>query len=733
MLPVAAGFFGAGIALAPALGRWGPLVAAAVLVSGALFLLRPGRRALTLCAFALALGLARTQVATHSVHPALWQAAGSDEAFLRGIVEGDPDRRERGQSFVLAVREGQDADGLWRPAGGRVYVTLSPAPPRQDGDALELRGRLRLVDAESGGFSGYLARRGIGATLAYPRARPWPGHAPERSLLSPLYTLRRGAEQHILRRLPSPEAELLAGMLLGRRAAIPADLLDAFNRTGTSHVLAISGANVSIVAWTLTALLTRLLGRRAALPAVAALALHAALVGMSASVVRATVMGTLAALALALGHRTEAYHLLAAAALAMLLFDPWLLWDAGFQLSFACTAGLLLLGPAFAPVTRAVPVLGEAAAGTLAATLFSAPILASTFGRISVIALPANLLVAPLLPWIMLAGWAFVLAAPAPPLAEALGWVAWLPLVAMVRAVEALAGLPPRLVALDIPPLQEPLAPALAGYALLLAAASRWRSPTAAPAGSPFPASPATWALAGSLAAAALAGLAVRAQPAGDLRVIVLGLERGQAVLLQLPEGGAVLAGGGPSGVELERALGRELPFWQRSLAALILPADARDRSGLGEVLVRRGAGLLLDPRPGQRRPDGAPRATALRPGGRLVLGAQLHIEAVGTDGETASLLVRHGRVRIAIALGAPGELPPADALIAPAALLPEGQASMPGALSIATGRPPPGAAAASSRRASAGALCTCRTGTIELRSDGTTLRVRRPSPPAAR
>lgn len=727
MLPVAAGFFGAGIALAPVLGRWALLAAAAALAIGAPCLLRPGGRGLALCAFALALGLARMQVAGHPVHPALWQAAGNDEALLRGIVDSDPDRRERGHSFVLAVREVQDADGLWRPAGGRVYVTLSPAPPRRDGDALELRGRLRLVDAASGGFSAYLARRGISATMAYPRARPWPGYAPERSLLSPLYALRGRAEQHILRHLPSPEAELLAGMLLGRRAAIPADLLDAFNRTGTSHVLAISGANVSIVAWTLTALLACLLGRRAALPAVAALVLHAALVGMSASVVRATVMGVLAALAPALGRRTEAYHLLAAAALAMLLFDPWLLWDTGFQLSFACTAGLLLLGPAFEPVARAVPVLGDTTAGTLAATLFSAPILAATFGRISMITLPANLLVAPLLPWIMLAGWAFVLAAPAPPLAEALGWVAWLPLTAMVRAVEALAGLPPHLVALDVPPLQEPLVPALVGYALLLAIASLWRSPGAAPTGSPFPASPATWALAGSLAAAALAGLAVQAQPAGELRVSVLGLERGQAVLLHLPEGGAVLVGGGPSGIELERTLGRALPFWRRSLDVVILPADARDRAGLDKALARRGAGLLLDPRPGQRRPDGAPRAMALRPGGRLALGAQVQIEAVGTNGETAALLVRHGRVRTTIALDGPGELPPADALIAPAAAYRGSWQAVSGTLYIATGSLLPDAGEELAK-----VLCTCRSGTIELRSDGRTLRVRRPARSAA-
>jgi competence protein ComEC len=727
MLPVAAGFFCAGIALAPALGRWGLLVGVAALAAGMPCLLRPGGRALALCAFALALGLARMQVAGHAIHPALWQAASSDEALLHGIVDGDPDQGERRQSFVLAVREVQDADRLWRPAGGRVYVTLAPAPPRRDGDALELRGRLRLVSTSEGGFGAYLARRGIGAILAYPRAGPWPGHPPERSLLSPLYDVRRAVEQHIVRRLPSPEAELLAGMLLGRRTAIPADLLDTFNRTGTSHVLAISGANVSIVAWTLTALLGRLLGRRAAVPAMAALILHAALVGMSASVVRATVMGALAALAPALGRRTEAYHLLAAAALTMLLIDPLLLWDAGFQLSFACTAGLFLFGPAFAPVARFVPLLGEVAAATLAATLFSAPILAATFGRLSVIALPANLLVAPLLPWIMLAGWAFVLAAPVPPLAAALGWAAWLPLAAMVRAVEALAALPPHLVALDIPPLQEPLAPALGGYALLLAAATLWRDPVAAQTASPFPASRSTWVLAGSLATAALALLAVRAQPAGDLHVIVLGLERGQAVLLRLPEGGAVLAGGGPSGVELERALGRALPFWQRQLDAVVLPAGARDRAGLGEVLARRGAGLLLDPRPGQHRPDAVARATALWPGTRLVLGSHVHLEAAGPDGETASLVVRHGRVRIVIALAQPGEFPPANALIAPATLLTRDQASMPGALFIATGRPP------SEQVAPAGALCTCHSGAIELRSDGSVLRVHRPAPPAAR
>jgi competence protein ComEC len=722
MVPVGAGFFSAGIALAAALGGRGPAIALAALMAGALLLLRPGSRTAGVCAVALALGLARASLVGHSIHPQLWLAAGRDMVQVRGIVAGDPDRRERAQSFMLAVREIQDSDGLWQPARGQLYVTLPSMPLRRDGDALELRGRLRLVSATEGGFGTYLARRGAVGMMAYPRAAPWPGHAPERSLLSPLYEVRRTAEQHIVRRLPAPEAELLAGMLLGRRAAIPAGLLDAFNRTGTSHVLAISGANVSIVAWTLTALLGRLLGRRAAVPAVAALILHAALVGMSASVVRATVMGALAALAPTLGRRTEGHHLLAVAAVAMLLIDPLLLWDVGFQLSFACTAGLLLLGPPLAPVVQAVPVLGEAAAGTLAATLFSAPILAATFGRLSVIALPANLLVAPLLPWIMLTGWALVLVAPLELPAAPASWLAWLPLAVMVRAVEVLAGLPPPLVALDLPPLEEPLAPALAYYALLLAATHRWGAASAPQAAGPFPASRSTWALAGSLAVAALALLAVRAQPVGDLRISVLGLERGQAVLLHPPEGGAVLVGGGPSGIELERALGRALPFWQRQLDAVILPPEHRDRRGLEETLARRGAGLLLDPAPRQPRLPAAQRSARLRAGDRVALGRSVEIAAVGIADEPDALIVRHGRVQTVMVLRGPAGwegLPAAHAVIAPAATYRGTWQAVPGTLYIATGLLPQDAGGELPE-----VLCTCRRGTVELRSNGAAIRL---------
>ncbi|MGQ0602207.1 MAG: ComEC/Rec2 family competence protein, partial [Anaerolineales bacterium] len=218
---------------------------------------------------------------------------------------------------------------------------------------------------------------------------------------------------------PEPHAALLQGILLGVESGIPADIKDAFRITGTSHIVAISGFNISILVAVFMALVSRWLGpNRGAMLSIVVIAVYTILVGASASVVRAAIMGSLGLIALRLGRRTVGLNTLAVAALAMVLWNPLTLWDVGFQLSAAATLGLILYAEPLQSLLqrmleRRMPqasaeTLTRLAADTFlltfAAQLTTLPLIAYTFGQLSLISLLANALILPAQPAVMVLG-----------------------------------------------------------------------------------------------------------------------------------------------------------------------------------------------------------------------------------------------------------------------------------------------------------------------------------------
>ena len=197
---------------------------------------------------------------------------------------------------------------------------------------------------QSGDFSyrDYLARKGIYTYLAYPLIRvtadPSGG-----GLMAAVYRLRAAGVALVMRLFPAPESHLLAGILLGADAGMPAALTAAFQATGTAHIIAISGFNMAVLSGLFLGLFSKLLTRWwAALAAVVALAGYSLLVGGGASVLRAAIMCALAIAAAQIGRSAGAFNALMLSAGVMCLFDPNLPWDVSFQLTFAATAGLML-------------------------------------------------------------------------------------------------------------------------------------------------------------------------------------------------------------------------------------------------------------------------------------------------------------------------------------------------------------------------------------------------------
>jgi competence protein ComEC len=291
----------------------------------------------------------------------------------------------------------------------------APLFPRHEyGDLLEVTGKLETpFVSEEFDYRDYLARRGVHSTIAYPKTSLLATGQGD-PLRARLYDLRADLGSALADALPQPEASLAQGILLGSARSLPPSLSKAFNDTGTSHLLAVSATRrwwrsfVALLAW--------LIGRRPA----AWLAL-AAIVGTpcwwadSHRWYEAAVMGGLYVVATALGRQGGGLQALALAGAGMTAFDPQLIREPSFQLSFASTAGLIVFAPALRARLEALllpggsddalpgPLRGavELVAVTLAAIAFTLPIVAVHFGRVSLIALPANLLPSHL-PWIMI-------------------------------------------------------------------------------------------------------------------------------------------------------------------------------------------------------------------------------------------------------------------------------------------------------------------------------------------
>ena len=196
--------------------------------------------------------------------------------------------------------------------------------------------------------------------------------------------------------LDSADRALFTGLVFGDdRQQDPIDA-DNFRAAGLGHLLAVSGQNVAFVLLLSAPLLTRI--RPVPIRVAAALCLligFGFLTRFEASVTRAIVMAGLALLAHAAGRPSEAAVVLPPAVLLLLALDPLLAWSLAFQLSVAATTGMVVLTPRIAALLPGPKVIATAAAATLGAQLFVAPLLLTVFGRLSLVAVPANLLAGP--------------------------------------------------------------------------------------------------------------------------------------------------------------------------------------------------------------------------------------------------------------------------------------------------------------------------------------------------
>ncbi len=217
--------------------------------------------------------------------------------------------------------------------------------------------------------------------------------------------LREKIDAVFSQNLPSNEASLLMGIVFGIRQNISKDLSDALRVTGVLHVIAASGANVSIVTSLLLFGFAAFLGRRASLVLTAfAVIFYAVFSGLAPSIVRASFMALVAMFGMGVGRQNFSLLTLVLVGLIMIIFSPAITSDVGFQLSFASSAGILLIKPTLDNLLRYKNTLLEDFTTTTSAQIASIPILLTAFGSYSPVSIIVNLLVLWTIPILMVLG-----------------------------------------------------------------------------------------------------------------------------------------------------------------------------------------------------------------------------------------------------------------------------------------------------------------------------------------
>ncbi|MBV9791159.1 MAG: ComEC family competence protein, partial [Chloroflexi bacterium] len=342
----------------------------------------------------------------------VWAYIGQ-KSFVTGTVTQQPDRREDQQSATISAEQ-IELNGVTRQVEGLVLLKLPPNPELRYGQRIRLEGRLEQPQTgEDFDYRSYLARHGVHVLMTEPKLRILPGVGGswwQRTALG----LNDRARQTALQLISEPHASLLLGILMGVQSTIPDDVLETFSATGTSHILVLSGWNISVIIVGISSLLSALnmSKKQAAYCSLPLIGLYVLFVGASPSVVRAAVMGSLAVLAVLVDRESEAWTSLLVACVAMAMLDPNVLWDIGFELSALATAGLFAFArPIEQLLTRRGPLSWpflrwtvEPLTATLAASLLSLPILLYHFGRLSLIAPLANIVMLPAVPYVMLFG-----------------------------------------------------------------------------------------------------------------------------------------------------------------------------------------------------------------------------------------------------------------------------------------------------------------------------------------
>lgn len=353
---------------------------------------------------AVALGVLRLGAADRPA-PATFQAMTTGKTTLTGMVADEPTIRE--DNIALDVRfsaDGEETEAL---------VTTGPGQDFRYGDTVTVNGKLgrpKNFTTDQGkefDYVNYLRKDGIYYVMSYPEIETV-ARGGGNKVKAALFAAKEKFLDRMNAAIPAPENLLMGGLILGEKSSFSQALRQSFVNTGTIHIVALSGYNITIVAEWFMRLFAALPLAVAAGAGIFSVFLFVIMTGASSTAIRAGIMAALALVARMTGRTYDVGRALVLAAVVMIAINPLILaFDVSFQLSFLATIAVIYLTPRLEKYFRWVPRrwgLREVVTVTSAAYLLVLPFILYEMGNLSLVALPANVLVLPFIPFTMMLG-----------------------------------------------------------------------------------------------------------------------------------------------------------------------------------------------------------------------------------------------------------------------------------------------------------------------------------------
>jgi len=357
----------------------------------------------------LAIGILRVQVIEFNIENNKFRQQNGKEFVVIGKISSEPDVRDNYQRFKVNV------------SNSTILVTAKKYPEYNYLDLVKISGKLETPqETEDFSYKNYLMKDGIYSVMFFPEINKTEevGYI-QINIFEKIYEkiliLKQKLRKSIQYSFSPPESSILEGTILGDNGAMSEDLKIKLNTTGLRHIIAVSGTHVVILS---SIILTLFIGfgfkRTSAFYfAILFIIFYITLTGFPASGVRAGIMGGLYLLAQKLGRQSIGIRVVVLACATMLILNPMLLvYDIGFQLSFLAVIGLIYLEPPLGILIKRITKNrgGEfikMISATFAAQIFTLPIIIYSFGNVSLVSPITNLLVLPIVYWLMIFGFIF--------------------------------------------------------------------------------------------------------------------------------------------------------------------------------------------------------------------------------------------------------------------------------------------------------------------------------------
>lgn len=325
-----------------------------------------------------------------------------------GIVVDEPSVREKSTMLSVLLQK-SDIGTTTVPLSERVVISTSLYPRFSYGDQISFFAKLKIPEEINSNdrefdYGGYLRVRGVWYTggFVHPKLLSENHGSPVKKYL---FKIKKSFVDAIGRAIPPPESDLASGLLLGAKQSLGSGLLAEFSRAGVSHIVVLSGYNITIVAESLIAFFAFLPATFSFLVGCVGIILFTILAGGGASAMRAAIMVLVALVAKKLGRQYSVARAFGLAVVVMLVWNPlFLVFDPSFQLSVLATIGIVFVSPILEPYFGKISEkfgLREIISATISTQLVVLPLLIYQTGILSLVALPENILILATVPMAM--------------------------------------------------------------------------------------------------------------------------------------------------------------------------------------------------------------------------------------------------------------------------------------------------------------------------------------------